>query len=524
MAHRSNLEPITNLVTADAAPLAEPDSGSGAGDAAGELLTLSIDEIQGYEHDPRLAPNPERARLKASIRASGGLAQPLTVTRRPGADHYTVQRGGNTRLSLLHELRAETPADDTRFDRVRALYKPFTSELDVAVFHDQENNLRGDLSFIEQAFAKVRQYELFCAEVGKTTVTAFAAHMRKAYGDSLSPKLFYRQRYAADILYEWIPTILVHGRMSLCRVREWVAFRRKLYAVWRDHGYGSKAGFEAVIYPLLARQDEEFREMLEAESFPADARPEAFFRIDYARLRREFQHELAEMAVLPEADYQTIGLWIGAALNSADMAAYERGLVVDEAATPDELPAPAASPPKPRRRTPASSPRAPAPDASPPSPAAPAPAPAFAEPASLRARCHAVAQRIAERNGFAELLEPLPEKGCGFILKDIFPETWWDDLSPAEIAARATRWWLLALCSRSVALPRELLLRLPESSMLRDAQLKASDELLTRTMGSLGGTIKDLDALSEADWDDFFELWGVYRQLFATATGREKLW
>ena len=67
-------------------------------------LVLRVDEIKAYEHNPRHAENREYPRLKDSIRARRGLTTPLTVTKRPGDDLYTIAAGGNSRLRALKEL------------------------------------------------------------------------------------------------------------------------------------------------------------------------------------------------------------------------------------------------------------------------------------------------------------------------------------------------------------------------------------------------------------------------------------
>ena len=76
------------------------------------LLTLA--QIRPYDRNPRRERNPRYDEIKDSIRAQGGLNNPLTVTRRPGAEHYMVESGGNTRLGILNELHKET-GDETFF-------------------------------------------------------------------------------------------------------------------------------------------------------------------------------------------------------------------------------------------------------------------------------------------------------------------------------------------------------------------------------------------------------------------------
>ena len=78
-------------------------------------ITLRVTDIQPYEKNPRQAANPLFDTIKASIRQRG-MDAPLKVTRRPGATHYVVAAGGNTRLLAQLQLWQETA--DPRFETV----------------------------------------------------------------------------------------------------------------------------------------------------------------------------------------------------------------------------------------------------------------------------------------------------------------------------------------------------------------------------------------------------------------------
>ncbi|MEX5670031.1 hypothetical protein ABFV57_34865, partial [Pseudomonas neuropathica] len=60
-------------------------------------MIVTLDELYPYELDPRITRNPLYDDIKASIRERG-LDAPPSITRRPGADHYIIRNGGNTRL------------------------------------------------------------------------------------------------------------------------------------------------------------------------------------------------------------------------------------------------------------------------------------------------------------------------------------------------------------------------------------------------------------------------------------------
>ena len=93
--------PGTGTVTPEASPLpatAPSDAG---------VTVLRVTDIEPYEHNPRQSANPLFETIKASIRQRG-MDAPLKVTRRPGAAHYVVAAGGNTRLLAQLQLWQET--------------------------------------------------------------------------------------------------------------------------------------------------------------------------------------------------------------------------------------------------------------------------------------------------------------------------------------------------------------------------------------------------------------------------------
>jgi hypothetical protein len=74
---------------------------------------------------------------------------PLRVTRRPGATHYVVAAGGNTRLLAQLQLWRETA--DPRFETVPVAIKAWRSESDVLAGHLIENEQRADMTFWDKA-------------------------------------------------------------------------------------------------------------------------------------------------------------------------------------------------------------------------------------------------------------------------------------------------------------------------------------------------------------------------------------
>ena len=112
------------------------------------VTVLRVTDIEPYEHNPRQSANPLFETIKASIRQRG-MDAPLKVTRRPGAAHYVVAAGGNTRLLAQLQLWQETA--DARFETVPVVIKAWCSESDVLAGHLIENEQRSDLTFWDKA-------------------------------------------------------------------------------------------------------------------------------------------------------------------------------------------------------------------------------------------------------------------------------------------------------------------------------------------------------------------------------------
>jgi ParB family protein of integrating conjugative element (PFGI_1 class) len=123
-------------------------------------IVVTLDELSPYELNPRLTKNPLYDDIKASIRERG-LDAPPPVTRRPGANHYIIRNGGNTRLAVLRELWSETR--DERFFRISCLFRPWPERGEIVALtgHLAENELHGGLTFIERALGVEKAWELY---------------------------------------------------------------------------------------------------------------------------------------------------------------------------------------------------------------------------------------------------------------------------------------------------------------------------------------------------------------------------
>lgn len=132
-------EYIPNLPTLDA--LDEPLNN-------GILFLCPADKLSQWQHNPRVAPNPERDSLHASM-IKDGFQGVLLVTRPPGQKTYVPANGGNTRVELIQQFHQE---GDRRFEHIPCQYQAWDdkSMLGRAL---RENISRGAMCFYDEAIA-----------------------------------------------------------------------------------------------------------------------------------------------------------------------------------------------------------------------------------------------------------------------------------------------------------------------------------------------------------------------------------
>ena len=146
---------------------------------AGSYMNVKVDEIDFFDKNPRKhRDNESYAQIKASIRASG-VQHPVHITQRPNSDRYVLAQGGNTRLSIVKELWAET--GDIRFASIPCIYLEYTNETDIQIAHLIENEQRQEMCFWDKAQAYSEIREIFQTSAGKEIsqrqiVTVFATH------------------------------------------------------------------------------------------------------------------------------------------------------------------------------------------------------------------------------------------------------------------------------------------------------------------------------------------------------------
>lgn len=239
-------------------------------------MIVTLDDLYPYELDPRIRRNPRYDEIKASIRERG-LDSPPSITRRPGANHFIIRNGGNTRLSILRELWSETK--DELFFRIYCLFRPWPERGEIIALtgHLSENELRGNLTFIERSLGVEKARELYEQESGKPLSQSELARRLSADGYPIQQSYISRMQDTVRYLLPSIPNVLYKG-LGRHQVERLAVLRRAAEFSWQANVAGKSLSmdFETLFHDALA---------------PFDRQPEAFA---VARFRDELVGQMSE--------------------------------------------------------------------------------------------------------------------------------------------------------------------------------------------------------------------------------------
>jgi ParB family protein of integrating conjugative element (PFGI_1 class) len=165
-------------------------------------IRINLTQVIPYINNPRKTRNPKFDEIKESIRAAG-LDTPPDVTRESPSDPYMIRNGGNTRLEILNELWDET--QDPRFYEFDCIFHPWTNEFDLFIAHVKENELRGQMSFIERALAAKRAKDEFELFDGKSISTNQLSKRLSEKGWPINDSNLGQLLYAEETLLPLLP-------------------------------------------------------------------------------------------------------------------------------------------------------------------------------------------------------------------------------------------------------------------------------------------------------------------------------
>ncbi len=196
-------------------------------------LVLTLDEVNPNPDNPRTSRNPRFEEIKSSILARGLDTVPK-VTRDPERPElgYFFSDGGNTRYAILSELWQET--GEERFYRFSCVFKPWPGRLSCVIGHLAENEVRGDLSFIEKAFGIRQARALYEAELGKAVSLRELSTLLTAQGYPVHNSSISRMEDAVQYLYPYMPHLLETG-LGRPQILQLLAMRSHAETTWQKH-------------------------------------------------------------------------------------------------------------------------------------------------------------------------------------------------------------------------------------------------------------------------------------------------
>lgn len=243
-------------------------------------MVLTLDQLRPNPDNPRTTRNPKYDDIKASIRARGLDSVPK-VTRNPAIaeDVYIFSDGGNTRYSILSELWEET--QDERFRRVQCIFKPWPGRLKCVIGHLAENDVRGDLLFIERALGIAKARAIYQEETGKILSQRELELFLRTEGYPVSQSNISRMEYTLEHLYPFMPCLFNSG-IGRPQVAQLVTLRNAALKAWDTFAtdYPVSANFSEVFgtvcrtlddpehYAFEALKDELISALLEAMPAP----------------------------------------------------------------------------------------------------------------------------------------------------------------------------------------------------------------------------------------------------------------
>lgn len=494
-------------------------------------MVLDVQRIKTYERNPRRSENPEYDRIKASIRATG-LDQPLVVTQPPGSIDYIVHSGGNTRLLALKDLYEET--SDPRFGQIHCLFKPWVCESDVLLAHLRENDLRGELIFIDKARAifdikQLLEKELEIEELSQRKLQSVLADA----GYRLNQGLISRMGYTVNRLYPLIPQALNAGlgRPQAMQIR---ALDRAAFKIWVKYELGDEWDYDEVFKTLSQRYDTPDWDIgLLQGAIETEISEQAEVSIQTIRVELDAQIAGRELTI-PEFDENDADDYD--LLHSTEPAPSTTSFPNDESAHSTENNV---------RNTDvkevidaggySANSEATELDPSSDEPESPigqifnSSSSSSDDLKSLRGRAWTLAARLAQRNGMSDLVEPISGKGLGFILRDVPDPALADQLDNDSLSQVSMVWWHLAASAEMTVAPVDSIApTLPADSVLRRALEQQDAGLLFNSVWTLdpGHTGYQLwRCLGEQDWSDMLNLMDTYRSIHHLADNTDtRLW
>ncbi|EGB0710795.1 ParB family protein [Salmonella enterica] len=196
-------------------------------------MVLTLDEVAPNPDNPRTTRNPKYEEIRESIRTRGLDTVPK-VTKNPDipGSPYIFSDGGNTRYAILRELFAET--QDERFYRFHALFKPWPGRLECLVGHLAENDVRGDLTFIDKALGIKKARAIHEEMLGRTVTLRELSELLGQQGYPIHNSSISRMEHTVEYLYPHMPNLLASG-LGKPQITQLLSLRVCVEKVWKQY-------------------------------------------------------------------------------------------------------------------------------------------------------------------------------------------------------------------------------------------------------------------------------------------------
>ncbi|EAA5435590.1 TPA: ParB family protein [Salmonella enterica] len=247
-------------------------------------MVLTLDEVAPNPDNPRTTRNPKYDEIKESIRARGLDTVPK-VTKNPDipGSPYIFSDGGNTRYAILRELFAET--QDERFYRFHALFKPWPGRLECLVGHLAENDVRGDLTFIDKALGIKKARAIHEETLGRTVTLRELADLLGQQGYPIHYSMISRMEHTVEYLYPFMPELLISG-LGKPQIVNLLNLRSDALKIWQQ-------------YSVMTETDSDFNEVFGRVCSQFDD-PEVY---SFEMFRDEFIGMLVNVLPHPSLNY-----------------------------------------------------------------------------------------------------------------------------------------------------------------------------------------------------------------------------
>lgn len=195
-------------------------------------MILTLDQLRPNPDNPRTTRNPKYNDIKASILARGLDTVPK-VTRNPDSaeDVYIFSDGGNTRYTILMELWEETK--DERFRRIQCIFKPWPGRLKCVIGHLAENDVRGDLLFIEKALGIAKAKSIYEEQIKKSISQRELELFLRTEGYPVSQSSISRMEFTLEYLYPHMPNLFNAG-IGRPQVAQLITLRSATQKAWKE--------------------------------------------------------------------------------------------------------------------------------------------------------------------------------------------------------------------------------------------------------------------------------------------------